>query len=144
MKTTTMLALCAMIGATSFAAAQDKPKAPDRPQRQGMRLPPEILKKFDKDGDGKLSPEEAKAAREAHQKEMLEKYDADEDGKLSAEERKKMAEDRRAEMIKRYDKDGDGKLSEEERKALPRFRERPGRPERPEAKPEKKADDTVE
>ena len=81
MKSTTMLALCAMIGATSFAAAQDRPKAPDRPQRHAMRVPPEILEKFDKDGDGKLSPEEAKAAREAHQKEMLEKYDADEDGK---------------------------------------------------------------
>lgn len=150
MKTTSMLALCAMIGASSFAAAQDKPKAPERPEGRGMRLPPEILKKYDKDGDGKLSDEEGKAAREGRRKEMLEKYDADGDGKITGDERKKMDEDRRSEMIKRFDKDGDGKLSEEERKAMPRFPGRPGRPERPqrperpEAKPEKTADDTVE
>ena len=136
MKTTTMLALCAMIGSAAFATAQEKPERPqrperpDRPHRQGMRPPPEAVKEFDKDGDGKLSPEEAKAFREARRKEMLEKYDADGDGKLNADERRKISEERRAEMIKRYDKDGDGKLSDEERKAMPRFQRGPGAPER--------------
>lgn len=127
MKTTTMLALCAMIGAGAVARAQDKPQRPDRPNRQ---IPPEILKEFDKDGDGKLSQEERQAAREARQKAMLEKFDADGDGKLSEDERKKMQETVRAERLKQFDKDGDGKLSKEERQAMPRFRDRQGRPER--------------
>ena len=41
---------------------------------------------FDADGDGKLSPEEAKAAREARQAEMLKQFDKDGDGKLSKDE----------------------------------------------------------
>ncbi len=132
MKTTTLMTLGAMIGTCLIASAQDGPKRP--PRHQGPP-PPEILEKFDKDGDGKLSPEERQAAREAHKamaeerrKEMLEKFDADKDGKLSPEERTKMQEERKAEMLKKFDKDGDGKLSPEERKAMPRP---PGGPKGP-------------
>jgi len=53
----------------------------------------EILKKFDKDGDGKLNDEEkaaAKAAKAEMEKQMLEKYDKDKDGKLSDEEKAEM------------------------------------------------------
>ena len=49
-------------------------------------------RRFDKDGDGELSPEE----REARDTEMRK---------------------RRAEFVERFDKDGDGSLSEEERRA---------------------------
>ena len=45
---------------------------------------------FDKDGDGKLSEEEAAAYRESHRAEQqarLKKYDTDNDGKLSEEEK---------------------------------------------------------
>ena len=59
-------------------------------------MPPEILAKFDKDGDGKLNDEERAAAKAAAEAKM--------------EERKK-------EMIAKFDKDGDGKLSDEEKKA---------------------------
>ena len=66
----------------------------------------EILKKFDKDGDGKLSQEERQAMRE---------------------DRKAEIEARHADMIKKFDKDGDGKLSDEERAAMPQRPMRPGR-----------------
>ena len=85
MKSTPSLALAVLLGTCGFAAAQEKPKRSDRPIAQ------EMLKKFDKDGDGKLSDEEKKARREtmvAKRKELLEKYDADKDGKLSPEEMK--------------------------------------------------------
>jgi Ca2+-binding EF-hand superfamily protein len=117
MKLTKLMILGTLIGATSFAAAQEKPKRPERP------VPAEILEKFDADKDGKLSKEEREAARAAREKE----FDKDGDGKLSDEEKEAMREDGRKKMIARFDKDGDGKLSEEERKAIPR----PPRGERP-------------
>lgn len=134
MKTTILMTLTAMIGSCLIASAQDTPKRGER-QRPAGPPPPEVLEKFDKDGDGKLSPEERKAAREAMQarteerrKEMLAKYDKDGDGKLSPEERAEMQKDRKAEMLKKFDKDGDGKLSEEERAAMPKRQRRPGGP----------------
>ena len=48
----------------------------------------EVLKEFDKDGDGKLNEEERKAAGEAMRKKLIEKFDKDGDGKLNEEERK--------------------------------------------------------
>lgn len=130
MKTkTTLFAMAALLGAGAVAMAQDAPapggdKGP-RPERGAQRpLPPELLKKYDKDGDGKLSDDERKAMqedmkakREAHEKALLEKYDADKDGKLSDEERKTAREEEQKRILATYDKDKDGKLSEEERKA---------------------------
>ena len=65
-----------------------------------------MLKKFDKDGDGKLSEEERSAARAEMQK------------RREADGQKGSRGERRAEMLKKFDKDGDGKLSEEERSAM--------------------------
>ena len=51
----------------------------------------EMLKKYDKDGDGKLSEEEKKARDEemdAKRKATIEKYDANKNGKLDPEEMK--------------------------------------------------------
>lgn len=119
------MTLGAMLGSCLIASAQDAPKRPDRPQRQ---IPPEMLKQFDKDGDGKLSAEErtammeaGKARREAMQKEMLAKYDANKDGKLDDTELAAARAGQQAENLKKYDTDGDGKLSEEERARMPRF-----------------------
>ncbi len=108
--------------------------------RGGFQPTADEIKKYDKDGDGKLSGEEVTALREGRQKELLEKYDADKDGKLNEEETKKMREENPGrgfgggaggpggaggrggfqpspEVLKKYDKDGDGKLSDEERRA---------------------------
>lgn len=124
MKTTLFATLAALVSSCMIASAQDGPKRPKRPHGPP---PAEILEQFDKDGDGKLSPDERSAMREAMKAKseerraaMLKKFDADGDGKLSKEEREKAMEERKAEMLKKYDKDGDGKLSEEERAAMPR------------------------
>lgn len=61
----------------------------ERPSRE------EMIKKFDKDGDGELNEEERAEARKYMQKhgrkgrgkQMMEKYDTDGDGQLSEEER---------------------------------------------------------
>ena len=116
---------------------------PDRPSRE------ELLKKFDKDGDGKLGKEEQAALRAEFAKnrgqggrppkggdrkppaQLLEKFDKDGDGELSEEERGAMREEfakRRAEAMKKFDKDGDGKLNEEERAALRKEMGQRGRP----------------
>lgn len=113
MKTTQLMILGALIGTTVFAAAQEKPKRPDRPEHP---VPAEVLEKFDADKDGKLSKEERQAARAAREKE----FDKDGDGKLSDEEKTAMREDGRKKLLAKFDKDGDGKLSDEEKKAIPR------------------------
>jgi hypothetical protein len=127
-----LTAIAMTIATASFCYGAEPDKAPEkRGPREGRPVPPEVLEKFDKDGDGKLNEEERKAAMEARQAEMLAKFDKDGDGKLSQDERKAAMEARRAEMMKRFDKNGDGKLDEEERKALPPRGGRPG-PGRPE------------
>ncbi|GAA5484801.1 EF-hand domain-containing protein [Haloferula sargassicola] len=124
MKTIQILSTLAVLATgTSFSFAQGGP--PDGPPRDGQRrgLPPQVLEKFDKDGDGKLNEEERKAMRderEAMRKKIMATYDTDGDGKLSADERKAMREammKRHKELLEKYDADKDGKLSSEERKA---------------------------
>ena len=103
-----------------------QPALAQRPNRE------EIIKKFDKDGDGKLNEDERAEARKAWQArsgggrwaEIIKKYDKDGDGKLSDEEkaeakkaRRARAGDRRAEFMKKHDTDGDGQLSDEEQAA---------------------------
>ncbi|MEK7949326.1 EF-hand domain-containing protein [Luteolibacter soli] len=135
----TTLSMIALALAGTLAVHAQEP-APDGGQRRGGRqLPPQVVKEFDKDGDGKLSDDEAKAAREAMQarraeaeKKRLEKYDTDKDGKLSEEETKAMRADLEAKhkaLVEKYDADKDGKLSPEEIKAardageeIPQFR----------------------
>ena len=92
----------------------------------------ETLKKYDKDGDGKLNEQERSVmladrkaemdkARQTHEKE----FDKNGDGKLDDAERKALMEARQAqrekfmkEREKEFDKDGDGKLNDAERKAM--------------------------
>ena len=124
MKKTKFIVLSALIGTCSFAAAQDTPAKPERPQRE---IPPALLEKFDTDKDGKLSDDERQAMRkemqamqEKRHAAMLEKYDADKDGKLSDDEKAVMKKDmdaKRAAILEKYDADKDGKLSREEIKA---------------------------
>ena len=49
--------------------------------------------------------------------EMLKKYDKNKDGKLDQSEREEGRKDREAEVVKKYDKNGDGKLDQSEREA---------------------------
>ncbi len=98
-----------------LVAKPEKKGKGDRPARPSKE---EIIKKFDKDGDGKLSEEEKAEIRKsmANRKppaHIIEKFDKDGDGKLSEEERAEI----RKEMMAKFDKDGDGKLNPEERKA---------------------------
>lgn len=142
-------ALVLALAGTLTAAAQDG----DRPQRERRGAPPEVIEKFDKDGDGQLNEEERKAAMEERRarmeerrKKMLAEFDKDGDGKLNEEERKaarEAMEAKREELLEKYDADKDGRLSPEERKAaidagedIPRRPMRPGaRGQRGEGRP---------
>lgn len=95
----------------------------------------EILKKFDKDGDGKLSDAEkaeAKAALDARksewEKKVIAEFDKDGDGKLSDEEKaaakaahQANMEERKKMVMQKFDKDGDGKLGEAEKVEAMKF-----------------------
>ena len=111
--------------------AEDKPAKKERKPaaQRGAPVREAILKKFDKDGDGKLSEEERAEARKSFSggrpprspAALIKKFDKDGDGKLNEEERTALREEglkRRKEILKKFDKDGDGKLNAEERKAL--------------------------
>ena len=63
----------------------------------------EMLKKFDKNGDGKLNDEEKSTLRVEMQ------------NRRRGKDRKQWTPEQRDEMLKKFDKDGDGKLSQEER-----------------------------
>ena len=98
-----------------LVAKPEKKGKGDRPARPSKE---EIIKKFDKDGDGKLSEEEKAEIRKsmANRKppsHIIEKFDKDGDGKLCDEEKAAI----RKEMMAKFDKDGDGKLGPDERKA---------------------------
>ena len=114
MKKTRIIALSALIGTCSFAAAEDRPQKPDRPVLAAL------LNKFDTDKDGKLSPDERKAMQEERKAEILKKFDTDGDGSLSDDEKAAMKAARQAkhaELLAKYDADKDGKLSPAEVKA---------------------------
>jgi Ca2+-binding EF-hand superfamily protein len=86
----------------------------------------ELIKRFDRDGDGKLDASELadmEAARQQMQQngggarfreQMLKMFDRNGDGVLDEAERAEAAKFRE-EQIKRFDKNGDGKLDQEER-----------------------------
>jgi hypothetical protein len=90
----------------------------------------ELLKRFDKNSDGKLDEDEKAAAKEYNREQQNErmnkagerlrknavaKYDKNGDGKLDDAERAEIAND--PAVIKRFDKNGDGKLDETEKEA---------------------------
>lgn len=70
------------------ALAGEAGAAPGGGGRQGLKgaLRDKVIQKFDKDGDGKLSPEERQAAREGLVDKLMQRFDKDGDGKLSREE----------------------------------------------------------
>ena len=66
----------------------------------------EMLKKFDKNGDGKLNDEEKSTLRVEMQ------------NRRRGKDRKQWTPEQRNEMLKKFDKDGDGELSDAEKTTL--------------------------
>src|SRR5690349_14546350 len=101
----------------SFAAdGEAKPTAPqDAAARQA-----ELIKKYDKNGDGKLDADEAAAYRKERDAEMLKKYDKNGDGKIDQEERKLAQEEikkqRQAAIAQRQSEQKKGEEKKEEKK----------------------------
>lgn len=103
-----------------ISIAQDQPNRPRQHGRPGAMIRAKILKKFDKDGDGKLNDVERAAAKEqfkTNHPDLFAKADTNGDGDISPAERQAAREAIRKHIIEKFDKDGDGKLNEQERKA---------------------------
>jgi Ca2+-binding EF-hand superfamily protein len=138
MKTThiilTGISIAIATSMTAYAEGDQRGQGKGDPGKGGSRKgpPPEMIKQFDKDGDGKLSEDERKEARAAMEKrreegkaKMLKRFDADGDGELSEDERKKMREtmdakrkEVRAAVLKEFDANGNGKIDEDEREGV--------------------------
>lgn len=88
----TLLAVTALgLGLLALQAAEEpaKPAAPlDAAAKRA-----EMIKKYDKNGDGRLDPEESAAYKKDRDAEMLRKYDKNGDGKIDEAERKVAQED---------------------------------------------------
>ena len=116
-----VLTLAMLLGSVGEAApGQGKAKGA-RPQEKGngQNVPAEVLKRFDKDGDGKLNETERAAAKKAHDERGGRPGQPGGDGKPGDGKMKE-------EILKRFDKDGDGKLNEAERAAAMKAREERG------------------
>ncbi len=134
----------ALLSATLFLIA-DLPAqepAPAPPPKKLSERDAELLKRYDKNGDGKLDQDELALAHESMRGErmtgenvvtpgvrdkLLERFDTNHDGKLDDDERAAMrkalgqAQDFfRARMMERFDVNHDGKLDETERAAARR------------------------
>jgi len=100
--------------AGSVADASGRPEGEHhRGGRRGPPDPAELIKRFDKNNDGKLEVSELPE----HMQKFMGKADANGDGVITAEELKAGAEKMRAEHLAKVDTDHDGKVSPEERKA---------------------------
>ena len=96
------------------ADASSDPSA--REHHRGHRGPPdpaELVKRFDKNADGKLQVAELPE----HMQQFIGKADANADGVVSVEELEAGQQKMRAEHLAKVDTDHDGKVSPEERKA---------------------------
>jgi HlyD family secretion protein len=82
----------------------------DSPRKRGNFNPEEMLKQFDKDGDGKLDDTEREAMRTA----MAARFGGG-PGNDRTNSRPRLSQE---ELLKRFDKDGDGKLNEDELAAM--------------------------
>lgn len=128
----------------SVPEARPKPEMPAETDKNKQRHE-ELIKRFDKNGDGKLDEAEKAAAHKAMRreggggqgdryKELLRRFDKNGDGRLDDAERAEAEKARelvernggmgkfRALVLKRFDQDGDGKLNDAERAEAARFR----------------------
>lgn len=99
-----------VLAACSFSAIAEDGEGKEGKKggkRGGHRPSPEMIKEFDKDGDGKLNEEERKALRAAM---ILKRFDEDGSGDLDAEEQAKADEfiAKMKERAKRHRRGGPG------------------------------------
>jgi hypothetical protein len=95
------------------------PAAPAPPAGLSGMSRADMMKKYDKNGDGKLDEQERAAISKDRQAEILKKYDKDKDGKLDDNERNAMREDmkkQREEAIARRQAEQKKKEGEEPKK----------------------------
>lgn len=111
--------------AGSTAIAEDAKPNNERQQRPERPIQKALLKEFDKDGDGKISPAERskmrrflRERRKIHRDAMLARFDADGDGVINAEERKFGHDTILREMLVKYDENGNGELDRDERRTM--------------------------
>lgn len=134
------------------AGADTKPQnsQAEQPDRLGERRG-ELIRRFDKNGDGRLDEDEKATAHAAmrredekrgagkqgkdgaRMKQMLKRFDKDGDGRLNEAERAEAQKARkqfeqnggpakmREQVLKRFDRNGDGKLDQAERSAAKEF-----------------------
>jgi Ca2+-binding EF-hand superfamily protein len=121
MKTFVVASLLALAPLAAFAA--DPGPAPGGP-------PNGMFKKWDTNGDGVVTKEEAQAASADNLSKRFDQMDLNKDGQLTPDEISKAHDMRRtamrekfAEQFKSADKNGDGGLSKEEAAAMPRIAE---------------------
>jgi Ca2+-binding EF-hand superfamily protein len=110
-----VVALTMWLTAVADAApGQGKAKGARKQERgDGQGIPAEVLKRFDKDGDGKLNDAERAAAKKAREERGGRPGRPGQPGGGGGSGDGKLRE----EILKRFDKDGDGKLNDEERAA---------------------------
>lgn len=84
--------LAVVLGLSLLGVVQSNAADAAKRERRN-RVSDEVLKKYDKNGDGKLDESERQAMREDLKKDRLKKYDKNGDGKLDEQERAAMRED---------------------------------------------------
>lgn len=145
MKTSSVSLLLLTAGLFAVPALAQNEMKPAEGTGNGMKKNyEELIRKYDKNGDGKLDEDEKAAAHAAMRKEgggeadrykeALQRFDKDGDGKLNDAERAEAEKvgaliekyggrvKFRAQRLKHFDKDGDGKLSDAELAEEKRFR----------------------
>ena len=120
--------LCMLTCITLISCAATTFAAPSENNDQAARKA-DMLKKFDKDGDGKLSDAEKTALR------------AEMQNRQGGKDRRQWTPEQRADMLKKFDKDGDGKLSDAEKTTLRAdMQKRRGGKDRSQRTPEQRAE----
>ena len=109
MKTKLLITIPIILSATLSGTPNQK----DNSKPPGFPIRDQIVKRFDIDGDGKLSRDERSVMRKKMQgrkEELMQKFDANGDGILSNEERttiRKVFQKRKAEAFESFDADGE-------------------------------------
>ncbi|MBE3100635.1 MAG: hypothetical protein IMZ44_26255 [Planctomycetes bacterium] len=135
MRTRLLLGVLGILGLVALAGAYAV--AADQGQGAGPSIRERVMKRFDTDGDGKLSAAERAALGEAAKARfgdraggLLQRFDAGDDAALNEESAREAFRQRviarlreirdkvRAKVLEKFDTDGDGKLGETERAAF--------------------------